>query len=438
MSRIQFKPPRNAEPSLTTQTRILPITTRSQTNNPSTPLHISDSPLSPRDSTGKTPRMPTDPLKNPTLDRLIDLEGDGSILDEVPHDRSPQTTPNHQRPLPSLEIPNSSRESSPVPQRDRPPAKITSSNQHLVKTENINIPSALCPEMFSGTSNEDAPIWWRRFGLFSNVKGWSDNQSLQAFPLFLKGAAAIWYDSLGTEQRASFAQLSQAFKDRYFPDPTMRWARLDEFATRTQKARESVQDYTQDVLKKGHDLGKSEQELVEALVRGFRRDIRRYVMEKDPSTIEQVIRFAKMAQAFSESTPETEGIAELAEQMKELKHQLAGEMAAIKSATVAAMQTDFSGRSPIPRQPIKQHTFRNTPTTRQTFHNSTAHPEGNPRQQTTCTPVPHYGQRSFTCASCAGPGHRRSDCRFRDYKCAHCGVIGHIARACRKRAQPQI
>ena len=142
--------------------------------------------------------MPTDPLKNPTLDRLIDLEGDGSMLDEVPHDRSPQTTPNHQRPLPSLEIPNSSRESSPVPHRDRPPAKIPSSNQHPVETENINIPSVLCPEMFSGTSNEDAPIWWRRFGLFSNVKGWSDNQSLQAFPLFLKGAAAIWYDSLGS------------------------------------------------------------------------------------------------------------------------------------------------------------------------------------------------------------------------------------------------
>ena len=56
-------------------------------------------------------------------------------------------------------------------------------------------------------------------------------------------------------------------------------------------------------------------------------------MEKDPSTIEQEIRFAKMAQAFSESTPETEGITELAEQMKELKHQLAREMAAIKSAT---------------------------------------------------------------------------------------------------------
>ena len=160
----------------------------------------------------------------------------------------------------------------------------------------------------------------------------------------------------------------------------MRWARLDEFATRTQKARESVQDYTQDVLKKGHDLGKSEQELVEALVRGFRRDIRRYVMEKDPSTIEQVIRLAKMAQAFSESSPETEGIAQLAEQMKELKHQLAGEMAAIKSATVAAMQTSVVGLPshvnpssntrfeirPTRAKPstIAQHTLRETPGSR--------------------------------------------------------------------------
>ena len=33
------------------------------------------------------------------------------------------------------------------------------------------------------------------------------------------------------------------------------------------------------------------------------KDIRRYVMEKDPNTIEQAVRFAKMAKAFSVSTP---------------------------------------------------------------------------------------------------------------------------------------
>ena len=175
------------------------------------------------------------------------------------------------------------------------------------------------------------------------LKGGLTISHYKPFRYFLRGAAAIWYDSLASQQRASFTQLSQAFKDRYFLDPTMRLARLDEFDTRTQKARESVQDYTQDVPKKGHDLGKSEQRTSTGPSSWISPGYTPLCDGQGPSTIEQVERFAKMTQAFSVFTPETE---ELAEQMKELKNQLAGEIAAFKSATVAAMQTDFNSWSP--------------------------------------------------------------------------------------------
>ena len=41
------------------------------------------------------------------------------------------------------------------------------------------------------------------------------------------------------------------------------------------------------------------------------------------------------------------------------------------------------------------------------------------------------------CYRCGGPGHKPSDCRFKELICNNCKKKGHIARACRSQATKQ-
>ena len=70
--------------------------------------------------------------------------------------------------------------------------------------------------------------------------------------MFLPDAAAVWYDSLRPEEKSTFAAIKNAFSDRYLPHPAMRWANLEAFNSRMQKPDESVDDYVQDMLKRGN------------------------------------------------------------------------------------------------------------------------------------------------------------------------------------------
>ena len=168
------------------------------------------------------------------------------------------------------------------------------------KTEDV--PNAFCPEPFKGTEAEDAAIWFTRFQMYVTLKSWTEQQAAKALPMLLTNSAATWFHSLPDEDKRSFQKLKQAFEQRYLPHPAMRWANLEAFNARKQLPTESVDAYVQVMQRKGNDLQKGPQELMETVISGFQDHIRHFVIEREPKTLNQALHLAKLAESIKKPT----------------------------------------------------------------------------------------------------------------------------------------
>ena len=75
----------------------------------------------------------------------------------------------------------------------------------------------LAPMKFTGTSSEEAQLWWSSSQLYKNFKELIDSRALAIFPLMLKDGAMTWYLGQPEATKTDWAALQDAFKDRYFP-----------------------------------------------------------------------------------------------------------------------------------------------------------------------------------------------------------------------------
>ena len=75
----------------------------------------------------------------------------------------------------------------------------------------------LAPKKFTGTSAEDAQLWWNPFHLFKNFKELTDQRALAIFLLMLKDGAMTCYLGQSAATKAHWAGLQGTFKERYFP-----------------------------------------------------------------------------------------------------------------------------------------------------------------------------------------------------------------------------
>ena len=71
----------------------------------------------------------------------------------------------------------------------------------------------LAPMKFTGTSSEDAHLWWSSFQLYTNFKELTDPRALAIFPLMLKDGAMTWYLGQPDVTKTEWAALQDAFKE---------------------------------------------------------------------------------------------------------------------------------------------------------------------------------------------------------------------------------
>jgi len=294
------------------------------------------------------------------------------------------------------------------------------------------LPNNVCPEPFKGSEGDDASMWLKRFELYTTLKGWDLKQLASAFPLFLRDSAAVWYDSLDEEQQVSYEQIKEKFKERYFLHKSMHWVRLNEFSKRVQQADETAMTYTQVMLKLGKQLVKTDKELMEAIVAGYRPHIKMYVIDKEPHNVEEALMLARKAESLKDDSFQT-----LQDQMLEMKLQLTKGLASMEKATaetisvVKKQDTNFmKGNIPAFSTMTSQSRFSgpNTqqrfppPNTQIRYSRPPALPRGVLQQQ--------YGQRYRQCYGCGLTNHSRATCRFANAKCFACGKIGHSHTVC--------
>ena len=76
--------------------------------------------------------------------------------------------------------------------------------------------SWLAPMKFTGTSSEDAQLWWSSFQLYKNFNELTDPRALAIFPLMLKDGAMTWNRGQPDVTKTNWPALQDAFKERYF------------------------------------------------------------------------------------------------------------------------------------------------------------------------------------------------------------------------------
>ena len=101
----------------------------------------------------------------------------------------------------------------------------------------------VAPKKFTGTSAEDAQLWWNSFHLFKNFKELTDQRALAILPLVLTDGAMTWYLGQSAATKANLAGLENAFKERYFPQEINKWKQTSQIWSMKQRTGQSSSDY---------------------------------------------------------------------------------------------------------------------------------------------------------------------------------------------------
>ena len=168
---------------------------------------------------------------------------------------------------------------------------------------------------------------------------------------------------------------------------------------------------------------------MERVVAGLLPATSRFVMTRNPTTIQQALDYAQIAGVLEQDGSNDKvgvTLVSLTEQIRALQMDL--------NRIQKGMTSLVPNRPQSARRPPASHaSARLRPQA----------PPFRPREHTSRVPAaPTRGARNpFTrqrtlCQSCGG-NHIRETCRFRFVRCHFCQVVGHTAACCRKRQGPQ-
>lgn len=166
------------------------------------------------------------------------------------------------------------------------------------------------PPKFKGESHEDSEEWLRQFEKIAEFNGWSDAKKLRALPLYLEGPAGTWYDEQPQSTKVSYATAITALREEYHMG-TMRRTLKGELATRKQQDNESLDQYTDDIIRRCRRLHVSPQDKLDYFIQGLRHDLHDYVNVNQPKTFEEARKLAKIKDTTSKTNKGDKGLDEL-------------------------------------------------------------------------------------------------------------------------------
>lgn len=338
----------------------------------------------------------------------------------------------------------------------------------MAHQQNDDLPTnALLPK-FKGEGTSDARMWLDRFTRLARIKGWNREQKLAHFPLFLahNSAASRWYDGLPQDLQTNWANLSDAFTERFQPTEGKRLTLLYEFQNRKLQPGESVDTFMDDIRAKGNLLDKNENDLIDTIVMNLPPNLKSYVVSRDPDTIQDVIRHTRMAESlYGQETPATVNATMLDDLCDKICNKLAtrSDLNVLNNATLQNSSSSPSvdeleqfepppeGYRPPPRayrppasyQPPqryqgRQQSYRPPPQPRRLPPTQSRPSAAPPSQGHRLPPYsgPYRAGQSFTsqnitCFRCGG-NHYATSCRHIGSQCRFCKIFGHLQRVCRR------
>lgn len=167
--------------------------------------------------------------------------------------------------------------------------------------------TALMPKPFAGDPTADATQFIDRFNqycAYAGIEGKEGKDKLKLIPLLLEGRAASWYKGLEDATCKSWTTFSETFSAKYGPK-AMGFLKETALLSRTQRENESVDSYTNDMLARLNLTGTEEPARWKAYVQGLRPSIKQYVLDKDPTSIDQAETLARKAEQLQALTQDS-------------------------------------------------------------------------------------------------------------------------------------
>jgi len=154
----------------------------------------------------------------------------------------------------------------------------------------------MAPEPFFGQKDEDGEFFVDSFADYASYKRLMGDDKRRVFGRFLKGKAREWYQTLSVTQLASYDSILNAFKERYFRAPEVKFVEAASLFSEPQKTTETAMDFVTRLKKVAMRLNISDEMLHHAVINGLKPSIKASVLTKGVTTLEQTVRSAKIAE----------------------------------------------------------------------------------------------------------------------------------------------
>jgi len=163
---------------------------------------------------------------------------------------------------------------------------------------------SVAPAAFHGGPAEDAMSWGQTFERYVMFRGMGNKQAAHLFPLLLRDVALSWYNDTfpNAKDAEAITEVLVKFKKRFGLNESARWKHRGEVWQRRQGPNESVASFVSDMQRKAALLEMDAKELQDAVIQGFRPEIRTFVVQREPKSLGQVYNTALLAESTVESS----------------------------------------------------------------------------------------------------------------------------------------
>jgi hypothetical protein len=180
--------------------------------------------------------------------------------------------------------------------------------------------ASYAPPSFNGAPSQDAERWVRRFKHYVDFRQLSDSAAIQLFKLLLTDAAADWLESVPQAEQSDMKVLYKTFMERFATSELQRWKQASSIFVRQQGPTELVDTYITDMLNLAKRVPITDKTVIRyALIKGFKPCIRQYVLQSSPTTLEDTLKAARIAEAATiDGSAEAQEVASLTKDVRDL------------------------------------------------------------------------------------------------------------------------
>ena len=293
------------------------------------------------------------------------------------------------------------------------------------------VPDVYAPRVFRGEADEDPDEWVRHFERYVACRDLSADEQKRFFPLFLKGKALDWYDSLDATATATNASIIAAFKANYTSDSLEKVLESESIFNRGQRAGERTRDYVSEMRRLARRLPNVTADTMRYIVLvGLLPHIKRHVIQSKCDTLDDILKAARVAE-LSETASDAGNLSDVVAEVRASRAEVRQLTEKVNKMSLNAVTSPPPRRSPTPtrRSPSPAPTDR-----RVTFSAQPSAPKGHKQEWVRNRGPP--SQRSSVCYRC-NRNHWGKPCKVINMTCNTCHKRGHISVACRSGRRDQ-